>query len=524
LDASESYRLLECLGEGAAGPVYRAEAGSGLVAVRQFRSAAQAGSPEWQSDRQHFIEGGRQGLRLKHNRIVPVLEVIDEAGEAFLVTELQASENLQTLLGTGRMAPQEADVLLRQAAIALDFAHGSGVIHGDVKPSSIFVNPREGAKVADFAISPRARRDRRPTPASLVHGYLSPEHLRNPSLVGAPSDQYSLAAIAYEMYTGQSPYGAAAAEPRSAIPNAPVAAPSRVNRQLPSSVDAPLLKALNRDPAQRFGSCMEFVATLDAGLISPAERKRAAGSPALLYAGIGSLAIALLVLYLLWPSKKARVVVAPPAPAPAAPAPVDAKKSPGPQKGKKVKSAADAGADKSAGVGAAGKSSPFGGLSTKAIERAQKSPPAQAARDLIRNAVAPPVQSQPQPAPAPPPPARIPPPAPVTASVATRGFTLGVSSRTNSIGRDSSFSLGDQRLGELGAGDLRATVQYDGGQPPRGALTLDWVVDGVPMGLPKRVAPNQVVEYGNEPTAGSYTVTLRLDARPVQTFTFRITP
>jgi len=84
--------------------------------------------------------------------------------------------------------------------------------------------------------------------------------------------------------------------------------------------------------------------------------------------------------------------------------------------------------------------------------------------------------------------------------------------------------LGDQQLGELGAGDLKATVQYDGAQPPRGVLTLDWAIDGLLMGLPKRVAPNQVVEYGNEPTAGSYTVTLRLDARPVQTFTFRISP
>jgi hypothetical protein len=489
------------------------------VAVRQFRSGAQAGSAEWQSDRQHFLEGGRQALRLKHNRIVPVLEVIDEAGEAFEVMEFQTVANLQTLLESKRMAPQEADVLLRQAAIALDFAHGSGVIHGDVKPSNIFVSPQQGAKVADFAISPRARRDRRSMPPSLMHGYLSPEHLRNPASVDAQSDQYSLGAIAYQMYTGQSPYGAAAAAPQSAILSAAIVPPSRVNRQLPSSVDAPLLRALNRDPAQRFGSCMEFVATLDAGLISQPERRRASGSPKLLYAGIGSLLLALLALFLLLPPKKARESAAVSKTPPPAPAPADAKKNPAPGKGKNVKSATDAGAGNPAATPK--KPTPFGDLSTKAIAQAQKSPPVQA---VLRGPAAPPAAVQPHAAPAEPPPARIPPPPPITSSVATRGFTLTLLSRDHPIGRDSTFSLSDQQLGELAAGDLKASVQYDGAQPPRGTLTLDWFIDGLPMGIPKKVAPNQIVEYGNEPTAGSYTVTLRLDGRAVQTFTFRISP
>ena len=522
MDASESYRLLECIGEGLGGPVYRAEAGSGTVAVRQFRSPSPAGSPEWRADRKHFLDAGRQAQGLKHNRIVPVLEVIDEAGEAFHVMEFQASGNLQAMLHTQRMAPAEADVLLRQAAIALDFAHGSGVVHGNLRPSNIFVSPQQGAKVSDFAISPRARRDRHSMPPDMVHAYLSPESLRNPSTAGTPSDQYSLAVIAYEMYTGQSPYGAAASAPQSAILNAVIAPPSRVNRQLPSSVDAPLLRALNRDPAQRFGSCLEFVATLDAGLISQPER-RSSGAPMLLWAGIASLLAALLALFLLWPSKKAPVAnTAPVAPPPVAA--VDVKKNPGPGKGKKVKSATDAPAAKTAVAAPVKKPTPFGDLPSKAIAAASPQVKAALRAAAAPPAAAPPNKVQPQPVPAAPAPAppRIPPPAPISSSVATRGFTLGVFSRDHPIGRDSSFSLSDQQLGELGAGDLKASIQYDG-QPPKGTLTLDWAIDGQPMGLPKRVAPNQTVEYGNEPTAGSYTVTLRLDLHPVQTFTFRIT-
>ena len=68
-----------------------------------------------------------------------------------------------------------------------------------------------------------------------------------------------------------------------------------------------------------------------------------------------------------------------------------------------------------------------------------------------------------------------------------------------------------------------AMVQFDGLRLPRGKLTLEWSVDNITMDK-RPVAPNQLVEYGNEPTAGSYRVTLRMDGRPIHTFSFRITP
>jgi len=518
LDASESYKLLECIGEGGAGPVYRAETSAGSAAVRQFRPQAPPDTPESRAERKHFLDAANQALKLKHNRIVPVLEVIDEAGEAFEVMELQSDPNLQTVLETQPMTPAEADVLLRQIAIALDFAHGGGVVHGDLKPSNVFVGPQQGAKVSDFAISPRARRDRRSLPPKLAHAYLSPEHFRAPSSLGPQSDQYSLAAIAYEMYTGRSPYGAAASSPQSAVLSAAIAPPSRVNRKLPPAVDAPLLRALNRDPAHRFGSCLEFVATLDAGLISQPEPRGAAGSHKLLYAGIASLVVALLILFLQFRSGNKRVetaAVSPP-PSPAA-APADTRKAATGRVGKKTKSATDAAAPR--GDVPSPKPTPFGGTPGKVGKQIPKSPPVQA----VLHGAAPAGDSAALPAPPPATQPRLEPPAPISPTIATRGFTLTVLSRDRPIGRDSSFSLDDQLLGELASGDLKASVQYDGAQPPRGTLTLGWTVDGVLMSLPKRVAPNQIVEYGNEPTAGAYTVTLWLDTRAVQTFTFRIT-
>ena len=107
---------------------------------------------------------------------------------------VSASGNLQTALHTQRMAPAEADVLLRQAAIALDFAHGSGVVHGDLKPSNIFVSPQQGAKVSDFAISPAPAATAAPcrptwfTPISLRRACVTrPRPARLPTSIPWPS-------------------------------------------------------------------------------------------------------------------------------------------------------------------------------------------------------------------------------------------------------------------------------------------------------------------------------------------------
>ena len=101
------------------------------------------------------------------------------------------------------------------------------------------------------------------------------------------------------------------------------------------------------------------------------------------------------------------------------------------------------------------------------------------------------------------------------------GFKIGVFSRTHSIQDGTSFSYGDQTLGELAHGDIKCMITVEGQLPPRAVLTLEWVVDGVVMSK-GAVTPGRITEYGNEPTAGTYVATLYNDGRPVQKFTFRI--
>jgi len=495
VNASEGYQLVRRIGTGTSGAVYLAKTDTGEVAIRQFESKADPASQAWRDERQFFLNAGRQSLGLAHPRIVPVLEVIDEAGEAFVVMEYVAAPTLAATLAAGRLTPAETDTILYQVAQALDFAHGRGVVHGDLKPSDIFLTDK-GAMVSDFAISPRARwSDRRPIDAGLVHAYVSPEHLRDTATIGPRSDQYSLAVIAYQMYTGQSPYGASISDLPSAILSAPIAPPSQVDRKLPSSIDAPLLRALNRDPTQRFGTCTELAAFLGASLITQETAGRRVSK--LVYVLVPLLLLALLAG--IWLTKRKSG------------APSGAKKTTlvAPPISAAVK--ATAGVTTSA-TGPTSKGAKDGKTkkTTRRVTTSDTGPTGQ-------------VQAPPKPEPGPEPGPSLP---------ITPQFTIDVLSRgTNRIDPGLSFSAADEQLGEMAQGDLKALITFEGQHLKSDLLELKWIIDNVVMERKTIKLPldpgakhTVMVPYGNEPTPGFYRITLEQRGRLVQTFTFRITP
>jgi hypothetical protein len=112
----------------------------------------------------------------------------------------------------------------------------------------------------------------------------------------------------------------------------------------------------------------------------------------------------------------------------------------------------------------------------------------------------------------------------------TPSFSIDVLSRgTHKIEEGSSFPLLDPQLGELAQGDLTALVSFEGQRLARGPMQLEWALDGVVMDRkavvlkPGPGAQQVMVRYGNEPSAGTYRITLKLKDHPVRTFTFRIT-
>jgi hypothetical protein len=437
-------------------------------------------------------------LGLSHPRVVTVLEVIDEAGEAFVAMEYVSGQTLEAALAGARFTPAQADGILTQVATALDYAHAHGVVHGDLKPSNIFLIGKD-AKVSDCASSPRARQSQyRPVPASLVHGYLSPEHLRDRTSIDARSDQYSLAVIAYQMYTGQSPYGKNVVDLPSAILIAPVLPPSEVDRRLPSSLDEPLLKALNRDPNQRYASCMRLVALLGAGLITQPEAASRRLSKSI-YAVAIALLLLLLALLWFWRNKPPVPTVAK-SPAPNPVVAVVPHPTP-PVQTLPPKIVPEA---KKTGTG-------------PIVSHAPKKPKVGGEPPVVGRAVVghPPVHKLP--------PADDPPPVQVDPTAA-QGFTIDILSRgTHRIESGSSFRADDPELGELGHGDLSALINFEGQHMPPGRLTLVWTIDGVVMDSHPAVL-KRMIEYGNEPSPGTYKIMLKSNGRVVQTFTFRITP
>lgn len=114
----------------------------------------------------------------------------------------------------------------------------------------------------------------------------------------------------------------------------------------------------------------------------------------------------------------------------------------------------------------------------------------------------------------------LPVPAPPTLS---DDFAIDILSRSNPIENGSSFPVDDQILGELALGDIKVMVEHRGQRLSTGRMTLEWVLDGIPLGR-KPVQLGQLVEYAAEPTVGTYKVVLRLGEKVIQNFTFRITP
>lgn len=260
------YRILEEVGRGATGIVYKAvdSRTTRTVAAKAIRGeAARAATPE-------SLEGLREAKSLTHPHIATLLDVVQEPQQSgdriCAVYEYVAGLSLETMLR--RLALPEKPVLLRwlaEVAAALDYADARGMVHRDIRPSNILITATEPAlaKVTDFGISRIAAHEMSSGGAMLgTPFYLSPEEIQGMTVDGR-SDQFSLGVLVYEVLTGTKPFTA---------DNLPgiffqicrqSAKPAHeVNDSLTPEVSAVLERALAKTPAQRFSSSADFVDAL----------------------------------------------------------------------------------------------------------------------------------------------------------------------------------------------------------------------------------------------------------------------
>ncbi|WP_417555811.1 Stk1 family PASTA domain-containing Ser/Thr kinase [Microbacterium sp.] len=285
---ADRYRVDEVIGKGGMAQVHR---GYDLTLGREV--AIKILDPELARDttfRTRFRMEAQAASRMSHPSIVRVFDAGDpsqdsstRAGdEPYIVMELVHGTLLKDIIAKGPVSVDDAVRYADGILEALDYSHRAGVVHRDIKPGNVMITDKGTVKVMDFGIA-RAVSDSSSTVAETTQiigtaAYFSPEQAKGES-VDSRTDLYSTGVVLYEMLTGRQPFrgDSPVAVAYQHVSETPVP-PSEVDETLPRALDAVVLRALAKDPYQRFPDAGAFRTSLDAATTGEALTKKQIGA------------------------------------------------------------------------------------------------------------------------------------------------------------------------------------------------------------------------------------------------------
>jgi beta-lactam-binding protein with PASTA domain len=265
------YRVIERLGSGGMADVYAAEdeeLGRRVALKLLYRHLAESGSFA-----ERFRREASSAAGLQHPNIVGIFDRGEWDGTYYIAMELIRGRTLKDVIRDRGPAPPEAAVdIVLQILRAARFAHQRGVVHRDIKPHNVMIDEEGRVKVTDFGIARAGASDMTETGSVMgTAQYLSPEQAQGRP-VDARSDLYSIGIVLYELLTGTVPFDAESpvtvALKQVSEPPVP---PMDRNPSVPPALDAVVMRALEKDPANRYPNADAFIEALLAARAKPQE-------------------------------------------------------------------------------------------------------------------------------------------------------------------------------------------------------------------------------------------------------------
>ena len=269
-----NYRLLQCIAEGGFAEVYLGE----HIYLDTYAAIKVIHTRLDQHDLEVFRKEASIVARLRHPYIVSVHDFDVKDGTPFLVMDYAPNGTLRQRHPRGsRLTPATILPYLKQVAEALQYAHDQRFIHRDIKPENMLINERGMILLSDFGIavvfSTQSQSDREIVGTI---SYMAPEQLQGKPVLA--SDQYSLGIILYEWLSGECPFRGSLAEVAAQHVNTPPPALIELVSELPPALEAVVMRALAKNPDERFSSVMELAYAFESSLQSQPLRLSSPGA------------------------------------------------------------------------------------------------------------------------------------------------------------------------------------------------------------------------------------------------------